>query len=86
MTHYVVKRRPETPNVEGETVAYSDLHRRIGELSGRPGIAGYILEALSRKERVYVAANRDSEWYANNDVSGFIVERIITRGRHEPTA
>lgn len=75
--HYVIKNNPETPNEQGEPVEYGNVHRVVDELSGRPGIANYILGTMrnDRKVRAYVATARGSEGRARYG-QGFILEKI----------
>lgn len=77
--HYVIKNTPDTPNDAPGTVTvpYNRVHEVVDELSGRPGIANYILGTLrsDRKVRAYVATARGSEGRTRYG-QGFILEKV----------
>ncbi len=74
MTHFVIKATPDTPNAEGERFDFATIDAAVDDLSGRPGIAAYVLPKLhGDKARVYVAADRRRGKCARR---GFIVEVV----------
>jgi hypothetical protein len=81
MRRYVIARsRAEADRAEGEIVTYDRIAARIDELSGRPGIAGYILGPRGPVQRVggaFVQARRDSPWReAYPSAQGFHVRPV----------
>jgi hypothetical protein len=74
--HYIIKYNADTPNEQGQRVEYTDVHRVVDELSGRPGITGYVLSQMrTGKDRVYVASARGSEGRKQYG-QGFVLERV----------